>query len=377
MAADGVPLGPVGTRMGLVLGAGGVLGAAWMIGALVAVQERLGFGAGEAEFIVGTSAGSVIAAALRCGMTVAEMVAHQRDGMTGPLAELGPPDLGSRALPPPPLLRVGSPRLMLAAVRAPHRVHPWVAVSALLPQGRARHVALHAMVHAMVSHAWPPHGDHGDHGGHPGHAGHGKRSGLARPGPLDVLDAGAGGARGVEWARDGRTWIVAVDYDSGRRVVFGQAGAPTAALPDAVVASCSIPGWYRPMVIGGRRYVDGGLRSATSAGLLAEEGLDEVYVLAPMASLVADRPRLPHERLERRLRQLMTLGLRREVDRLRAVGTAVTVLTPGPEDLGAIGANLMDPRRRRAVLETSLRTSAEALTRLAGATPPSGHTHAA
>jgi len=43
---------------------------------------------------------------------------------------------------------------------------------------------------------------------------------------------------------------------------------------------------------------------------------------------------------------------------LRAAGIAVTMLTPGPEDLAAMGANLMDPRRRRAVLETSLRTSA-------------------
>ena len=34
---------------------------------------------------------------------------------------------------------------------------------------------------------------------------------------------------------------------------------------------------------------------------------------------------------------------------------------PGPEDLAVMGANLMDPRRRRAVLETSLRTSAAML----------------
>ena len=432
MAPKGVA-GSRGPRVGLVLGAGGVLGAAWMVGALVAVQERLGSGLGEAELVVGTSAGSVLAAALRCGVNVDEMVAHQRGGALGPLAAAGPPDLGSRALPPPPLLRVGSPRLVLAAMRAPHRMSPWVAVSALVPQGRARHVALHAMVHTMASHAWPhlppPHGRHPGHGRHV--ADHG-REGLPGPaqsglpdaaavvdaiagvdsvdaaiGAVDALGAGdsgvsaalsgmsaatsgtsgssgangtgidAGDEAGFEWARDGRTWIVAVDYDSGRRVVFGQAGAPPAALPDAVVASCSIPGWYRPMVIGGRRYVDGGLRSATSAGLLVDAGLDEVYVLAPLASLVIDRPRLPHERLERRVRRLITLGMRREVERLRSAGTAVTVLTPGPEDLAAIGANVMDPRRRRSVLETSLRTSAAALAGIAGSTPPPGHTHAA
>ncbi len=45
-------------------------------------------------------------------------------------------------------------------------------------------------------------------------------------------------------------------------------------------------------------------------------------------------------------------------------GAGVTVLTPGPEDLTAIGANLMAPRRRPQLLETSLRTSAAALATL-------------
>jgi NTE family protein len=115
------------------------------------------------------------------------------------------------------------------------------------------------------------------------------------------------------------------------------------------------------VVIGGRRYVDGGVRSPTSLGVLARAGLDEVYVLAPMASLVADRPRKPHERLERQLRALITLALLREVKTLRAAGVRVTMLTPGPADLAAMGVNLMDPRRRRDVLETSLATSPVAL----------------
>jgi NTE family protein len=145
-------------------------------------------------------------------------------------------------------------------------------------------------------------------------------------------------------------------------VFFGRPGAPRATLADAVVASCSIPGWYEPAVIGGRRYVDGGVRSPTSLRSLARAGVDEVFVLAPLASVVAGRlPLQPLERLERRLRALITMALLREVRALRAAGIGVTVLTPGPEDLAVMGANLMDPRRRRAVLETSLRTSAAML----------------
>jgi hypothetical protein len=68
-----------------------------------------------------------------------------------------------------------------------------------------------------------------------------------------------------------------------------------------------------------------------------------------------------NERLERKLRRLITAALLREAQALRPAGIRVTVLTPGPEDLAVMGVNPMDPRRRRAVLETSLRSSARAL----------------
>jgi NTE family protein len=101
--------------------------------------------------------------------------------------------------------------------------------------------------------------------------------------------------------------------------------------------------------------------SATSADLLAREGLDEVYVLAPMASFVSDQPRQVAARLERRLRRQVTRKLVQEAQAVSRGGAAVTVLTPGPEDLAEIGANLMDPRKRLAVLEMSLSTSRVAL----------------
>jgi NTE family protein len=310
-------------RIGLVLGAGGVLGAAWMAGALVALQERLPVPLGEVELMVGTSAGSVVAAALRCGVGVEEIAAHQRGVPLVALPALSDLDRDSGRLPPLPRMRLGSPRLLASTARAPHRVHPWVAASSLIPEGRARHTSLTALVHGLL----PPD--------------------PSRPERT--------------WPRRGETWVMAVDYDSGRRVGFGRAGAPAATLPDAVVASCSIPGWYEPRSIDGRRYVDGGVRSSTSVDLLARVPLDRVYVLAPMASFLLDSPRNPYTRLERVLRRIMTVGLVREVRKVRATGTPVSVLTPGPEDLSAIGPNMMDPARRQEVLETSLRTAPRAL----------------
>ena len=155
-----------------------------------------------------------------------------------------------------------------------------------------------------------------------------------------------------------------MDYDSGRHVLFGRLGAPHASLPEAVVASCSIPGWYEPVVIGGRRYVDGGIRSSTSLSALRGTNVSEVYVLAPMASTQPDHPLQPHLRIERRLRQLLTRILLRQAKALSAEGKHVTILTPGPRDLAVMGANLMDPRRRQDVLEVALRTSADALAKL-------------
>jgi NTE family protein len=314
-------------RIGLVLGAGGVLGAAWMTGALPWVQDRLPCPINDVDLIMGTSAGGVLAAALRCGVGPQELAAFHRGEASDALGGLGIGHFDAGPWPPPPQLRVGSPRLMLATLLTPHRVHPWVGASAWLPRGRARHVALHAMVHTLHCNA-----------------------------PWRTAPDGSP----PDWVRD-QTWIVAVDYDSGRRVIFGRAGSPPARLADAVVASCSIPGWYEPTVIGGRRYVDGGVRSPTSLGVLARAGVDEVYVLAPMASIVTDRPARPHERLERQLRRVVTAAMMREVSVLRSAGVRVTVLTPGPEHLAVMGVNLMDPRRRAEVLETSLRTSAAAM----------------
>ncbi len=313
-------------RIGLVLGAGGVLGAAWMTGALVRLQERLPEPVAGVDLMVGTSAGSVLAAALRCHAALPEITAWQRGDATGELSESAVRAAQDGPLPPLPYPRPGSLPLACAALTL--QVPPWVAASGWLPHGRGRHTALRSLVGAM-------------------HARY-QREGQA------------GDAAPPDWA-DGRTWIAAMDYDTGRRVLFGQPGAPPAALTDAVVASCSIPGWYTPAVIGGRRYVDGGIRSATSLGVLRGADVDEVYVLAPMASTEPDHPLRPDLRIERRLRQLITRALVRQARLLSAEGKHVTIMTPGPSDLAVMGANLMDGSRRQAVLEQSLRTSAGAL----------------
>ena len=84
-------------------------------------------------------------------------------------------------------------------------------------------------------------------------------------------------------------------------------------------------------------------------------------MLAPQVSFDADSPTQWATRLERQWRNRVTRKVVREVELVHRHGTQVTVLGPGPEDLEAIGGNLMDVSRRLAVIQTSLRTSALAL----------------
>jgi NTE family protein len=269
-------------------------------------------------------------------MGVDDLLAHQRGTPRDPdelphLAALD--DEAGDGLPRLPLPWIGSPRMLIAAAGQPMRINPVIAASALLPIGRSRMQALVRMLEAMQ---------------------------------------GRIGVTADRWVPGAPLWVVAVDYDAGRRVVFGRAGAPPASVAEAVLASCAIPGWFSPQIIDGRRYVDGGVASSTSLGLLARPGapeLDEVYVLAPMASHELDHPRDPVARVERGLRRLLTRWLDAEVRAVRGTGTRVVVLTPGPADLQAMGGNLMNPRRRAEVLQIAVAGAAAALDRATAAGP--------
>ncbi|NDL58586.1 patatin-like phospholipase family protein [Phytoactinopolyspora mesophila] len=307
-------------RRGLVLGGGGPLGAAWSVGALTAIEGATGIDLRTVDHLVGTSAGAVSAALLGAGVSVDQLRRHQfGESVDGPL-ESSDWDYdiatGGRR-PQRPRLGIGSPRLVTRNIRRLRKMPPAVLLSALLPEGRGALNAVGELVAAVNPEGgWSPH-------------------------------------TGV--------WVVAMDYESGRRVAFGRPDAPPAELPDAVMASCAIPGWFAPVTINGRRYIDGGACSVTSVDLLAGLGLDEVYVVAPGVSFETDQPRGLMPRMERAWRSRVTRRCAHEVAKLRAGGTRVVVLGPGAEDLAEIGGNVMDTGRRLRVLETSIRTSAAAL----------------
>lgn len=302
---------------GLVLGGGGVLGAAWAVGALSAIESIDGCDLRDADVIVGTSAGSVMTAMLAGGLSVDAMRTHQSGGdiTDGPLAGyLWDYDVATgAATPPAPRWRGARPGAFLRNAARLRTMPPTAVVAPLLPEGRVSLASIRDLASACVG--------------------------------------------GADWpSRDG-VWISAFNLDFGYRVVFGREESPECTLADAVAASCSIPGWYEPVLIDGIRYVDGGTWSATSADLLRDQPVDHVYVVAPMASFDLDHPHDVMSTLERAWRLRVTKRLIREVGRLRKSGMSVTVMAPTAADLAVMGSNFMDPARRSDVLTTSLRTS--------------------
>jgi NTE family protein len=295
--------------VGVVLGAGGIVGGAYHAGVLSALAEA-GFDARDADLLVGTSAGSGVAATLRAGFPPIDLSARNLGrpitaeaaaivGRTG-----GPPIIDFR---PQPFSRAplpSSPGLLFRSGR-----HPAKALVGLLPTGTISTDVIGERIRAL----------YGD-----------------RPWP------------------DRPLWVCAVDLDSGERIVFGRdVDVPIGV---AVQASSSIPGFFRPVEHGGRRYVDGGVHSPTNADLLADAGLDVVVIVSPMSAT-----RLAHGALLPSARPLHARRLAREVATLRRAGTQVLTFQPTPGDVSAMGRNSMDPARRAATTESALASARDRL----------------
>ena len=294
------------SRIGLVLGAGGSVGHAYHAGVLAAIEEATGWNPGSAELIVGTSAGSVVAALLRAGLSASDLAsASRRQPLSAAgaalMARIGP--RAPLATPGPQHADVGHGPASASLLLRPWGVRLGALAAALLPSGTVSTEAVAAGVRAIYGTAWP----------------------------------------------DRPTWICAVRLDDGQLVAFGRKGAPPAAMAEAVAASCAIPAYFQPVVIGGRRYVDGGSHSVTNADLLAGAGLDLVVVSCPMGGTrdaLAMGIDLP-------VRAGIRARLSREVDKVRRAGTPVLTLQPTREVRAAMGNNPMDPKRSTAVTSSA------------------------
>lgn len=117
----------------------------------------------------------------------------------------------------------------------------------------------------------------------------------------------------------------------------------------AVASSCSVPGVYPPVTLKGRRYIDGGMRSGANADMA--KGYDQVVIVAVRVAALAR----------------MSSQLDAEVAALTAAGSKVTVLAPDAASQAAMGANLMDFRRRADAARAGLAQGAAEAKALAAA----------
>jgi NTE family protein len=316
-----------GMRVGLVLGAGGVLGGAWLVGGLSALARETGWDPGSAEYVVGTSAGSMIGALVAGGIPPWFMVAHSRgevfEGLVGadgrPAAEAdrsaGASFRFHRGLP---AIGPGSLRMAFKAMSNPLRHTPLQMVAGWVPSGFVSTDPLKETITRAVSGDWVDHPNY---------------------------------------------WAVACDYETGRRTPFGRLGSPRAHIGDAVAASCAIPGFYRPVKIGRRRYVDGGVCSVSNLDLVAGRGLDVVICINPLTTSSEGSSGIAGvlDMIPAITRRASRGRLEREERKVRRFGTEVVVIEPTAEDHAAMGRNWMSSERRQDVIDTAEETVAKQL----------------
>jgi len=289
----------------LVLGGGGILGLAWMSAVLVGLDESGSFDARDCGSYVGTSAGSIVAASLVAGVSPATGLGRLAER---PAVELEEAEDGATPL-----------RQAFDALAG-------LSGSAVAP--------LASLAFSST-------------------AGGGallRRAALSRvpEGRRSLDELGRMITRtGASW--DGRLRVSAVELESGRRVMFGAPGAPDLSVSEAVQASCAIPGVFRPIRSGGRSYVDGGAWSPTNMDTAEVQRGERVLCLNPTGSL---RPGIGA--LAGALGPVSRGLAAAEALVLKHRGAIVTTINPDDATTAVMGPNLMNPKRREAVIEAGL-----------------------
>ena len=206
----------------LVLGGGGVLGEAWMMGVLAGIEDATGFDLRECEAFVGTSAGSIVSAHLAAGQSP-RRPSNIDNGSPEEEATSEPVDgLASAALYA--AKRAGASAMAAGAAFAP------LALGVAAPGGAVMRAAMLRRI----------------------------------PTPREDLSRLRNRIERSGARFDGRLRVTAVDRRNGRRVVFGSPRAPDVSVAEAVQASCTVPWLFAPVEIQGREYVDGGVWSPTN-----------------------------------------------------------------------------------------------------------------
>jgi NTE family protein len=259
--------GPEGARRALVLGGGGVTGVAWEVGVLAGLADH-GVDLTGADLVIGTSAGSVVGVDVRSGLPLAEFYQVQ----------CSPVRSGEATA------RMGRGVMIKYAKAVAFTRDPVKAGR------RIGSVALKARTESEES----------------------RRKVFESR--IPIFDWPAGNLK-----------ITAIDAATGSFTVFDADSGVS--LIDAVGASCAVPGIWPPVTIDGKRYIDGGMRSATNADLAS--GYRRGLIIAPLTQGFGP-----------------IASVATQIQQLTAHGSEVILIKPDKAALLAIGKNVLDPANR-------------------------------
>ena len=259
----------------LVLGGGGVAGVAWMTGLLFGLTEH-DVNLRTADLTIGTSAGATLAAQLGSKVSIADLFQRMVSAS------------GDREMAPSPSLLESfqKARSNFAAIENRsdriRQIGNWALETPTVAEPDRRAI----VAERLPSHSWP----------------------------------------------DTELQIVVVDAHSGEMVVFDRNSQVH--LVDAVTASCAVPGIWPPVTIHGRRYIDGGVRSAENADLA--KGYARTLILSPMGATL---PRIGGN------------SLTEQIETLHNSGGKTCLVCPDSKSRRAIGLNPLSLETRRPAAE--------------------------
>lgn len=285
----------------VVLGGGGPVGIGWEAGLLVGLARR-GVDVASADAVIGTSAGSVVGMTLASGGDLSQATELVR-GASGPAVDDPAVD---------------------GAAEGIEQVIANVAEAAGNPEAaervRARLGRMALDAPTIDEEAW-----------------------------LGMFDFFAG----ADWPETFS--CTAVDVQDGRFKVWSGADGVEARL--AVASSCAVPFIFPPVTIGGRRFMDGGVRDMVNADVAAGHDV----VLAVSCTLLE----LP-EGLSVPAMDAVLAATRAQLEALSAGGAEVATIVPGAEmlEVSEWGLSLMDFSRAEAAYEAGLRQGEQEAARL-------------